>query len=161
MFWLVVAALVALGHRFVPESTWLMIHLVLLGALTHAILVWSRYFADTLVRLPATPRREQSQRLALFNLGVVVVAVGLHFVPFAWAFRAPIFGWIGWSLTGIGVAGLVGGLVAGAEPVRAAAVLTGLVMLAFMALHTRSGSPTAVGATGPALEHATAAKRSS
>ncbi len=54
-----------------------MVHLLLLGAAGHSILVWSRYFADTLVRLPATPRREQSRRLILFNVGVLVVAVAV------------------------------------------------------------------------------------
>ncbi len=75
--WLVAAVLVSLVHPFVPAPRWLMIHLLVLGAAGHAILVWSRYFADTLIRLPPTPRREQSQRLALFNLGVLVVIVGV------------------------------------------------------------------------------------
>ncbi len=75
--WLLAAVVVSLVHPYVPAPRWLMIHLLLLGAAGHSILVWSRYFADTLVRLPATPRREQSQRLILFNLGVLVVAVGV------------------------------------------------------------------------------------
>ena len=75
--WLVAAVLVSLVHPFVPAPRWLMIHLLVLGAAGHAILVWSRYFADTLIRLPPTPRREQSKRLALFNLGVLVVIVGV------------------------------------------------------------------------------------
>ena len=79
--WLVAVAVVSFVHQWVPAPRWLMIHLLLLGAAGHAILVWSRYFADTLLRCPPTPRREQSQRLALFNLGVLAVAVG---VPGGW-----------------------------------------------------------------------------
>jgi hypothetical protein len=64
--------------------------------------------------------------------GVVVAAVGLHFVPFATTFRAPVFGFLGWSLTAIGLLGLGLGLASGAAAVAGAAVLTGLVMLALM-----------------------------
>lgn len=77
VFWLLGVAVVSLAHPFLPAPRWLMIHLLVLGAAGHSILVWSRYFADTLVRLPATPRRVQSQRLLLFNLGVLLVAIGV------------------------------------------------------------------------------------
>ena len=75
--WLLAAVVVALVHRWVPEARWLLLHLLLLGAAGHAILVWSRYFADTLLRGPATPRREQSIRLATFDLGALAVTVGV------------------------------------------------------------------------------------
>ncbi len=77
VFWLLGVVVVSLIHPFIPAPRWLMIHLLVLGAAGHSILVWSRYFADTLVRLPATPRRVQSQRLLVFNLGVLLVAVGV------------------------------------------------------------------------------------
>jgi nitrite reductase (NO-forming) len=77
VFWLLGVAVVSLVHPFIPAPRWLMIHLLVLGAAGHSILVWSRYFADTLVRLPATPRRAQSQRLLLFNAGVLLVAIGV------------------------------------------------------------------------------------
>lgn len=77
--WLLAAVVVALVHRWVPEARWLLLHLLLLGAAGHAILVWSRYFADTLLRGPATPRREQSIRLATFDLGALAVTVGVSF----------------------------------------------------------------------------------
>lgn len=64
---------------------------------------------------------------------VVVIAVGLHFVPFARAFNVPVFASLGWTITGLGVMGLVIGLVSGAVPAAAAATGTGLVMLAFIA----------------------------
>jgi nitrite reductase (NO-forming) len=77
--WLLAAVVVALVHRWVPEARWLLLHLLLLGGAGHAILVWSRYFADTLLRGPATPRREQSVRLATFDLGALAVTVGVSF----------------------------------------------------------------------------------
>ena len=79
VFWLVATAAVALVHPFVPAPRWLMIHLLLLGAVTHAILVWSRHFADAVLRSPAGAgdRRTQSIRLMLLNAGVVGVVGGV------------------------------------------------------------------------------------
>ena len=75
--WLGSAVAVALVQQWVPQARWLLLHLVLLGAAGHAILVWSRYFADTLLRAPATSRRHQSWRLGVFNLGAVAVTAGV------------------------------------------------------------------------------------
>ncbi len=63
---------------------------------------------------------------------VVVLAVGLHFVPFAAAFDAPVFARLGWTLAGLGVMGLVLGVAAGAAAVAAAAVLAGPTLLVLM-----------------------------
>jgi nitrite reductase (NO-forming) len=54
-----------------------MLHLVLLGAVTHAILVWSRHFADTLLHLAAGDRASQSRRLWLHNLGAMTIIGGV------------------------------------------------------------------------------------
>lgn len=64
---------------------------------------------------------------------LVAFGVGLHFVPFAAAFRAPVFRTLGWLLAGIGLVGLVIGWL-GAEAVAAAtaAVTAGIVMLVVM-----------------------------
>ncbi|MGH3507326.1 MAG: multicopper oxidase domain-containing protein [Nocardioidaceae bacterium] len=77
--WLVAAVVVAVLHPFVPAPRWLMIHLLLLGAAGHAIVVWSRYFAETLLRLPTDTRSRRGQfiRLALYNAGVLLVVVGM------------------------------------------------------------------------------------
>lgn len=77
VLWLVATVASTMVHPFVPAPRWLMIHLLLLGAVGHAILVWSRYFADTLLRVEPTPRREQERRLASYNVGVVVVVTGV------------------------------------------------------------------------------------
>lgn len=65
----------------------------------------------------------------------IAMAVGLHFIPFAWAFRARIYLILGLAMTVIGAAGLViGALGGGAMAAGAAAVLAGLVMMASVAL---------------------------
>ncbi len=75
--WLIATVVVALAHRVLPAPRWLLIHLLLLGAVTHAIFVWSRYFTEALLHAPTTPRRPQSWRLALLNAGVVAVVAGV------------------------------------------------------------------------------------
>jgi nitrite reductase (NO-forming) len=79
VLWLLAAIGVALAHPLFPAPRWLLIHLLLLGAVTHAILVWSRYFTDALLHTAPGPhdRRVQSWRLALLDLGVVGVIAGV------------------------------------------------------------------------------------
>lgn len=77
--WLLATVVLAFVHPFVPAPRWLLIHLTLLGAATHAILVWSRHFADALLHLPTGPhdRRDQNRRLVLLALGVLTVVAGV------------------------------------------------------------------------------------
>jgi nitrite reductase (NO-forming) len=77
--WLLVAVVLTLVHRWVPESTWLMVHVVLLGALTHAAMVWSEHFAHTLLRtrVTVTDERSQTVRILILLAGAVVVMVGV------------------------------------------------------------------------------------
>ena len=77
--WLAALLGVALFHRYVPESPWLMVHLLLLGAVTNAIFVWSAHFADALLRRRATAasRRWQVCRLIVLNVGVMMVVTGM------------------------------------------------------------------------------------
>src|SRR5512139_2308372 len=98
--WLVATGMVALAHPFVPAPRWLMIHLLLLGAVSHAILVWSRHFADALLHTPPRPgdRRVQSSRLLLLNGGVVLVVGGVlgDVWPLTVAGAAGVVGAVGW-----------------------------------------------------------------
>ena len=75
--WLAATVVVALVHPFVPAPRWLMIHLLLLGAVSHSILVWSRYFTDALLHSPDEDRRGQNRRLLVLNVGVVAVVGGV------------------------------------------------------------------------------------
>lgn len=79
VFWLAALGITTLIHTLVPAPRWLMIHLLLLGAVTHSILVWSKHFADALLHTAAnqTERRTQSQRLLLLNGGVLFVVAGV------------------------------------------------------------------------------------
>ena len=79
LVWLLLAFVLTLVHPFVPESRWLMVHVVLLGAVTHSILVWSTHFAQALLKTSEDldPRRNQSLRLGMLMLGVAIVLVGV------------------------------------------------------------------------------------
>ncbi|MDT0164262.1 multicopper oxidase domain-containing protein [Actinotalea sp. AC32] len=78
LLWLVAAAAVAVGHRWVPSAGWLMVHLLLLGAVSTAILVWSAHFAEAVRRRPLRGGRpHQAARLALHTAGALTVVTGL------------------------------------------------------------------------------------
>lgn len=82
--WLALAVLAVLFHRFLPGSRWLMVHLVVLGAVTHSITVWSNYFAVALLKpgpARSETREQQQRRLILLNAGIAVVVLG---VPTGW-----------------------------------------------------------------------------
>ncbi len=83
LLWLVLAVLMTLVHPFVPGSRWLMVHLVLLGALTHSIMVWSTHFTQALLKTAPglDDRRVQARRLLLLLVGTAVTLVG---VPTGW-----------------------------------------------------------------------------
>lgn len=83
VLWLMLAILVALAHPFIAESRWLMVHLVLLGAITHSIMVWSTHFTQALLKTrPGLDDRDmQSRRLTLLLLGTALTLIG---VPTTW-----------------------------------------------------------------------------
>ncbi len=103
--WLLLAVVITGIHRFVPAATWLMVHLVLLGALTHAAMVWSEHFAHTLLRtrITDTHERVQTVRIVTLLVGTTLVLVG---VPTkVWAITVVgativglAIGWHGWVL---------------------------------------------------------------
>ena len=88
--WLLAVVVVALLRPALPAPRWLMLHLLLLGAVTHSILVWSQHFTDGLLHTVAEDRRQQSRRLLILNVGVTLIVVG---VPGGW-----------WALTVTGAA---------------------------------------------------------
>ncbi len=79
VLWLLAVVVVALVHREVPAPRWLLFHLLLLGAVTHSILVWSQHFADALLHSAPTRTayRCRSSRLLLCNGGAVLVVAGV------------------------------------------------------------------------------------
>jgi nitrite reductase (NO-forming) len=105
VLWLTVLVAVVLVHPWVPAPRWLMLHLLLLGAVSHAIHVWSQYFADTLLHAApgAQVLRARTTRLGLHNTGAVAVVTGV--LTGAWplsALGAAAVGsaaaWHGWAL---------------------------------------------------------------
>lgn len=100
LVWLVAAVIVALVHRDVPDATWLMVHLVLLGGLTHAILVWSAHFAQALLRTTPRPTdaRDAGLRLWGHSTGSLAVFVGIPTAtwPLVVAGTAVVMGVVAW-----------------------------------------------------------------
>ncbi len=107
VIWLVATAAATLIHPWVAAPRWLMLHLLLLGALSHAVLVWSRFFADALLKTPSDDTRTQDRRLLLLNVGVTLIVVG---VLTAW-----------WPLT-----------LVGATAVGSAVIWHGIVLLSML-----------------------------
>jgi nitrite reductase (NO-forming) len=66
----------ALGDR-IAMGGWLALHLVLLGAATNAIVVWSEHFAAALLRTAPVGERAATVRALALNLGIVAVLAGV------------------------------------------------------------------------------------
>jgi nitrite reductase (NO-forming) len=66
----------ALGDR-VAGGGWLALHLVLLGAATNAIVVWSEHFASALLRTAPVGEWAATTRALALNLGIVAVLAGV------------------------------------------------------------------------------------
>jgi nitrite reductase (NO-forming) len=76
--YLVAAAVtLALGDR-VALGGWLTLHLVLFGAATNAIVVWSEHFAAALLHAAPAGERVATARTLALNLGVLGVLGGVH-----------------------------------------------------------------------------------
>jgi nitrite reductase (NO-forming) len=83
--WLTAAAVVGFAHGAVPDSRWLVVHLLALGGVTTAILVWSSHFTVTLLHLSPPSRRAEGSRLVLLTAGVVAVVAGVVAETWPWA----------------------------------------------------------------------------
>ncbi len=71
----------------------------------------------------------------------VVLVVGVHFLPMAWAFRAPVLRAVGLALVGVAVLGAVLVLALGPGwPVSATAVVAGCTLLAAASAGARRAS---------------------
>lgn len=77
--WLLATIITSLIGLFTDLPVWLVVHLLLLGAVSNAILIWSQHFSAAMQRLPeGSTRRDQAVRLLGFNLGAVVVIIGMQ-----------------------------------------------------------------------------------
>lgn len=76
--WLLCAVVVALRGILASVDPWLPVHLLLLGAVSNAILVWSTYFTEALLRQPrAANRTLEAIRFTTFNIGAASVVFGM------------------------------------------------------------------------------------
>ena len=75
--YLLAAAVVVTAHRVVPVPEWLALHLLVLGAATNAVFVWSRFFAQALLNARPGSERPAHLRLGVLNIGVVAVLSGI------------------------------------------------------------------------------------
>ncbi len=59
------------------DPKWLLIHLLLLGAITNLIFIWSTHFSLTILRLPNFPEnRGYVFRVLILNIGIWLVIIG-------------------------------------------------------------------------------------
>ncbi|MFN8074166.1 MAG: multicopper oxidase domain-containing protein [Kineosporiaceae bacterium] len=76
--WALALAAAVLAHPFLPQPRWTLVHLLTLGVLGNAVLVWSWHFATALLRLPAASvRRGEVARLVAYNATAVVLVAGM------------------------------------------------------------------------------------
>lgn len=86
MGYLVLIVVTGLVHPLLPQFRWLLVHLLLLGAVTNAIVVWSTHFATAVLRAPAPAnRRGEAIRLVTLNVGIVAVLAGGAGEGWRWA----------------------------------------------------------------------------
>ena len=97
--WWLVALVVVIGvHRWIPETRWLMVHMVTLGLITTSIMVWSQHFTEALLhhKFPDSARPRQVVRIYGVTAGTVLLIVGM------------LAGW--WWLTVVAAA-VIGGML--------------------------------------------------
>ena len=68
---------------------------------------------------------------------LIAAVVGLHFIPFAWAFQERMFLHLGGAVALIGVTGLGAGALGVLHAAHASAVVAGLAMLTIIALYAQ------------------------
>ncbi|MDO4412613.1 multicopper oxidase domain-containing protein [Cutibacterium sp.] len=77
--WLVALPIVAIASRWIPQSHWLLVHMVTLGVATTSIMVWGQYFTEAILHnnLTGADRSRQVLRIRLLTVGIVVTCVGI------------------------------------------------------------------------------------
>lgn len=73
--WLLVAIIIAAAYKWIPNSAWLIVHLTLLGALSHSVMVWSEHFTKTLLRAPGIDGA--TGRYATLALGSLIAFISM------------------------------------------------------------------------------------
>ena len=78
-YWMFALIAALLLHRIIPNSGWLMVHMVTLGLITNSILIWSQHFTEALmkIKIPDEQRKVQVGRIFTLNAGIVLLMVGM------------------------------------------------------------------------------------
>lgn len=126
---IVLAASVLFAHYVRPVS---------LGPLArphpHALAIYGGSVVGQLALIAAGTRALTATDHGGLQPALIATVVGLHFIPFAWAFREPKFLRLGAAVAGAGAVGLATGALGLPHAADASAVLAGLIMLAIMAV---------------------------
>jgi len=79
LVYVALAALTLVLHGWppMPMPRWLAVHLLLLGAVTNAIVTWTEHFAVALLRARQPSRRAAAGRLAALNLAILGILFGV------------------------------------------------------------------------------------
>lgn len=100
-----------------------------------ALTVYGACVGGELALIALGSRALTAQSHADLRPALIVAVVGLHFIPFAWAFGESMFYWLGGLLLVLGGVGLVVGASGVAHAAEALAVAGGLAMLVVIALY--------------------------
>ena len=81
--WMLLLVVAVVAHPWVPQSRWLIVHMVTLGLITTSIMVWGQHFAEALLktRLGEESRPRQVLRIRLLSVGLTVSATLLTLWP--------------------------------------------------------------------------------
>ena len=78
-YWMFTLIGALLLHKLIPNSGWLLVHIVTLGLITNSILIWSQHFTEALmkIKIPDEARGTQVRRIFILNAGILVLMVGM------------------------------------------------------------------------------------
>jgi hypothetical protein len=102
-----------------------------------AVVVYLCCVAGELLAIAAGSRLLASLGRGDLRPALIAGVVGLHFLPFGWAFGERLFHRLGLALLVLGGTGLVAGYAGISRAGDAAAVLSGVVMLVLLVLHAQ------------------------
>ncbi len=102
-----------------------------------ALAIYAACVVAELAAINIGSRALVSADLTELRPALIATVVGLHFIPFAWAFGERMFYWLGGSVAALGATGLVLGFMGATHSPEVAAVAAGLTMQIIILLYAR------------------------
>ncbi|MEI8080547.1 MAG: copper oxidase, partial [Actinomycetes bacterium] len=99
LVWFVAEVVLAVVALAAEVPTWVLVHVLVLGVVSNAILIWSSHFAAAMLNLAVdTGQRALAARLVAFNAGVVIVIGGMlvGVMPLAFVGAVLVVGAVVW-----------------------------------------------------------------